>query len=274
MNVMLFSTIYMLYEVHPPICNQVQNILLIRKLHPLNMYSSISFITLLTATFFRNLAYGQLLGAINHIGDELGGVVLVTIENNSTGNYSMEALNNLFDSANPYQPLNVRNLAGQAVDLIGTVASYGSSLSDADFISMPPGALWQRELNMTEYLEPDSTIAKPTSECYVISIPSGMWAINTTSFTANEDLATGFFNKEDPALTFVQVKSTPLHVNITSLPETDYTAAALASMTADPAPTQAAATLIEPSATAGLGGGAPASGSNINEYLTSDANLS
>ncbi|KAK4694676.1 hypothetical protein P7C71_g2945, partial [Lecanoromycetidae sp. Uapishka_2] len=237
------------------------------------MCASISFMTLLTATLFQGLVNGQLLGAINHIGDELGGMVLVTLENNSTGNYSMEAINNLFDDANPYQPLNVNNLAGEAINLLGNLASYGP-LSDTDFISMPPGAFWQREFNMTEYLPPDSTIAKPTSECYVVSISSGMWAINTTSFTANEDLATGFFNKKDPALTYVQVVSTPLHVNITSLPETDYTAAALASVTAEPAPTQVAATLIIPSETAGPGGSAPAYGSSINSYLSSDDALS
>lgn len=236
------------------------------------MYSSTRFITLLATTLFQSYACGQLLGAVNHLGDELGGLVLVTIENNSTGNYSMEAINNLFDSANPYQPLDVRDMAGQAVDLLGTTASYGS-LSDADFISMPPGALWQREFNMTEYLEPDSTIAKPTSECYVVSIPSGMWAINTTSFTSGEDLATGFFDREDPALSYVQIISTPLHVNITSLPETDYTAAAMASMTAELAPTQAAATMIEPSATAGLGGAAPIYGSSIDSYVADSAVL-
>ncbi len=233
------------------------------------MYSSFRFITLVTASLFQQFAYGQLLGAVNHIGDELGGLVLVTIENNSTGNYSMEAINNLFDATNPYQPLSIRNQAGQAVHLIGTLASYGS-LSDSDFISMPPGAIWQREFNMTEYLPPNSSLTKPTSGCYVVSIPSGMWAINTTAFTAGEDLATGFFNKQDPALTYVKVVSTPLHVNITSLPESGYTADALASMTAEPAPTQPAATLIVPSGTVGLGGGAPTDGTSIDSYLTSN----
>jgi len=235
------------------------------------MYFSFSFITLLTVSSFQHFGNGQLLGAINHMGDELGGLVLVTIENNSTGNYSMEAINNLFDSANPYEPLNVRNLAGQAVNLIGTVASYGQ-LSDANFLSMPPGALWQREFNMTEYMEPDATITKPTSNCYVVNIAAGMWAINTTAFTAGENLATGFFNQKDPALTYVKVVSTPLHVNITSVPLPAGAAglAAQASLTVAPAPTQAAATLIEPSGTVGLGGGNPTTGSSIDTYLSSN----
>ena len=234
------------------------------------MYSFFSFTTLFTACLFQKYAIGQLFGAINHIGDELGGLVLVTIENNSTGNYSMEAINNLFDSNNPYQPLTVNTVAGKAVNLLGSLYSYGT-LSDLYFVSMPPGAIWQREFNLTEYLAPDYTITKPTSICYVVSIPSGMWAINTTAFTAGEDLATGFFNKEDPALTYLKVQSVPIHVNITSMPETDYTAPALASMTAEYAPTQAAATLVVPSSTAvGLGGGGPVAGTSIDPYLTSD----
>ena len=160
------------------------------------MYSSTAFIlnALFTATLFQPLVTAQqLVGSILHAGDEGDGLVVVTVENNSTSNFSIEARNNLFDTEYPWQPLNITNMAGAAVKLLGAQYAYGQ-LDDAAFVSMPAGAVWQRELNISSYLPPDDTITKPTSNCYTVAFPDGFWAIKTDDMPSGESLATEFLS--------------------------------------------------------------------------------
>ena len=222
-------------------------------------HSKLGTALFLTYTFLQSrLATAQLIGSINHYGDETDGFLSVTVENNGTANYSIEARNNLFDDLNPYRPLVVKNLAGQIVPLVGTLYPYGS-VDDSAFIGMSPGSIWQRILNMTEYIEPDTTASQPHSECFSVGFPSGIFAVNTTDFVAGENLATGFLGHDAVELF---VAATPLHLNITVgaglQAEAQATTAAVG--------VQAPATLVAGTGT-GLGASTPSVGSNINDYL-------
>lgn len=227
------------------------------------MYHSIAFGALFTTTFLHRFAASQFVGTIANVGAETSGLLMVTIENNSTGNYSFEARNNLFDNANPYQPLTVRTLAGTIVTLVGALYPYGE-LTDSAFITMSPGAIWQKELNMTEYIPFDPTLKIPTSECFSVSIPDGLFAVNTTDFVQGEDLATAFF-KGDTVEIFVEAPA--LHLNITVLPGTNLQ---IASQTATSVSVgkQPAATLVQGTESAGPGGAEPTGGlgTSIDAY--------
>lgn len=190
-----------------------------------NMHSSTALIlsAILTAPFLQPFVNGQqLYGSIMHIGEEGNGLVVITVENNSTSNFSIEARNNLFDTDNPWQPMNVTNFAGTAVALVGAEYSYGR-LDDASFISMPSGAVWRRELNMTAYMPPDTTITKPTAKCYYVSFPNGFWAINTSNMPEGEELATQFLTPGANRLVDLPVVSNILHLNISAVPATPTT---------------------------------------------------
>ena len=227
------------------------------------MYQSAFLSALLLTVGLQRYAQAQFAGAITHVGPETDGILMVMIENNSTGNYSIEARNNLFDDANPYQPIVIQTLAGKRLTLVGTQAPYGQ-LTDSAFLTMPPGAIWQRTLNMTEYIPPDATATKSYSECFTASFPDGIFAVNTTDFQPDEDLATGFL-KGDSVQIFIEAP--PLHLNIT----VQAGAAAAAVESTATVGTQAAATLILGTATAvGHGGAAPTLGSSIDTY-TNDA---
>lgn len=205
------------------------------------MHSSTAIIlsAFFTATFFQPLVNGQqLYGSIMHKGEEGNGLVVITVENNSTSNFSIEARNNLFDTDNPWQPMNVTNFAGTEVALVGAEYSYGK-LDDASFVSMPAGAIWQRELNMTAYMPPDTTITKPTAKCYYVTFPSGFWAINTSNMPEGEQLATQFLTPGASRLVNLPVVSNILHLNISALPASPATLIATTqAIPEEPAPTE------------------------------------
>lgn len=205
------------------------------------MHSSAALIlsAFFTATFFQPFVNGQqLYGSIVHKGEEGNGVVIITVENNSTANFSIEARNNLFDMDNPWQPMNVTNLAGTEISLVGAEYSYGK-LDDGAFVSMPAGAVWQRELNLTAYMPPDTTTTKPTTKCYYVSFPNGFWAINTSNMPQGEDLATQFLTPGANRLVDLPVVSNVLHLNISTLPASPATLIATTqAIPEEPAPTE------------------------------------
>ncbi len=228
------------------------------------MYRSLTLAAFFTSCVQR-LTTAQFTGTLSSIHGETDGILEVLIENTSTGNYSIEARNNLFDDVNPYQPLAVKNLVGTNMVLVGSQAVYGP-LSDAAFITMSPGAVWRRTLNMTEYMLPDPTLLKPSSECFTIRFPDGIFAVNTTAFVANEDLATGFLKG---ASAEIFVTATPLHMNITIMPgKLPAAVAATATVGA-----QLAGELVQGTATGGLGGAAPTVGASIDSYTLGSTSL-
>ena len=194
---------------------------------------------LFTAALFQPFADGQqLYGSILHSGAEGNGIVLITLENNSTSNYSIGARNNLFDTYNPWQPMNVTNIAGKQVTLVGAEYSYGL-LDDASFVPMPAGAQWQRELNITSYMPADATITQPTSNCYYVAFPNGFWAINTTDMPEGENLATQFLTPGANRLVDLIIVSNVLHLNVTTVPAGPATlVAATAAIPQQPAPAE------------------------------------
>ena len=187
-------------------------------------------------------------------------MVLITVENNSTYNYSVEARNNLFDTNNPWQPMNITNLAGTEVSLLGAEYAYGL-LDDASFVQMPAGSKWQRELNITAYMPPDTTITKPTSKCYYVTFPNGFWAINTSAMPPGMDLATQFLTPGANRLVDLFIVSNILHINITTLPASPATLVA----TTVAVPPQPAATEMLGTQTIGLTV-IQTDGTSIDEY--------
>ena len=206
------------------------------------------FGALFTTTLLQpHVAAQQLFGSIVHSGIESDGMILVTVENNSTSNFSIEARNNLFDLEHPWQPMTVTNLAGKAISLVGAEYAYGQ-LDDSSFLPMPSGAIWRRELNITSYMPPDTTITKATTNCYAITFPDGFWSINADNLQAGENLATEFLKPGASRLVDLSIYSGALHLNITSIPAGPATLVA----TAEAIPQQAEATEVLGSQTIGI----------------------
>ena len=118
--------------------------------------------------------------------------------------------------------MNITNLANKQVSLVGAQYQYGE-LDDASFLPMPAGAVWQRVLNLTEYLPPDNTITKPTSNCYYVTFPDGFWAINTSNMPAGKSLASQFLAPSGNSLVDLYINSNVLHLNITTTPPSSVT---------------------------------------------------
>ena len=210
------------------------------------MHSSAASIlrALFTVTLIHPFVNGQqLVGSISQPGAEDDGVILITVENNSTHNYSVEARNNLFDTYHPWQPMNITNMQGKQITLVGAEYAYGT-LDDSSFVTMPGGAIWQREINVTAYMPPDDTITKPTSACYYVTFPDGFWAIDSTGMPAGETLATEFLTPGADRLVDLHIVSNILHLNITTVPGTSASAAVVATTAVIP---------IQPAATEVLG---------------------
>ncbi|MCJ1456952.1 hypothetical protein MMC28_007318 [Mycoblastus sanguinarius] len=230
----------------------------------LTMYRSFFSNALFALSLPLPFAASQLIGSINYVTNDLDGLLAVTIENQSEGNYSMLARNNLFDNQNPYRPLQVKNQAGAAVALIGEQYAYGE-LNDEAFMTFPPGAIWQREFNMSEYIPPDATITKAYSECFVVTMPpDGLFGINTTNIQAGEALANLYLNQP---LDDIFISTIPLHLNITVQPGVPGSAASAATASI---PTQAAATEVLGSLTMSAGQPAQTAGTSIDQFLSSD----
>ena len=217
---------------------------------------------LFTATLFQPFVNGQqLYGSIVPSGGEGEGLVTITVENNSTNNYSIEARNNLFDNYNPWQPVNITNLANKEISLVGAEYQYGQ-LDDASFVPMPAGSIWQRKLNLTAYMPPDTTITQPTSKCYYVTFPSGFWAINTSNMPAGKSLASQFLSPGGSSLVDLYINSNVLHTNITTIPASPATLIA----TAAAIPQQpAAAELLGTQTVAPLA--IQTDGTSIDEYI-------
>ena len=210
------------------------------------MHSSTASIlrALFTATLIHPFVSGQqLVGSISQPGAENDGVILITVENNSTHNYSVEARNNLFDTYHTWQPMNITDMQGKQITLVGAEYAYGQ-LDDSSFVTMPGGAIWQREINITAYMPPDDTITKPTSACYYVTFPDGFWAIDSTGMPAGETLATEFLTPGAARLVDLHIVSNILHLNVTTVPATSASAVAVATTAAIP---------IEPAATEVVG---------------------
>ena len=217
--------------------------------------------TVFTATLFQCFVNGQqLIGSILHSGVEGDGMVLVTVENNGTRDYSVEARNNLFDTNSPYEPMNVSSLAGTQVQLVGAEYPYGL-LTDASFVQLPAGAIWQRELNITAYMPADITITKPTASCYYVTFPDGFWAIDTTGMPSGENLATEFLTPGASRLVDLYIASNILHLNVTTVPGSGATLTA----TTAAIPQQPAATEIVGSQTIGIAS-SETIGTSIDQY--------
>ena len=235
------------------------------------MHSSTASIltALFTATLFQPFVNGQqLYGTIRASGAEGAGIITVTVENNSTKNFSIEARNNLFDTYNPWQPMNITDLSNKQVTLVGAEYQYGQ-LDDSSFLPMPAGAIWQRELNLTAYMPPDTTITKPTSKCYYVTFPDGFWAIDTSNMPAGKSLATEFLSQGSSTLVDLYIDSNVLHTNITTTPASPATLVA----TAAAIPQQPAATELVGTQTVGSLA-VQTDGTSIDEYLVGGDTLS
>ena len=228
------------------------------------MHSSTASIlgVLITTTLIHPFVHGQqLVGSIAQSGISNDGIIVVTVENNSTHNYSVEARNNLFDTYHPWQPMNITSMQGKTITLVGAEYAYGV-LDDSSFVTMPSGAVWQREINITAYMPPDNTITKPTSACYYVTFPDGFWAIDSTGMPAGETLATQFLTPGANRLVDLYIVSNILHLNITTVPGTSESIVATTAVI----PIQPAATEILGSQTIGLNP-AQTIGTSIDQYV-------
>ena len=227
------------------------------------MHSSTASIlrALFTATLIHPFVSGQqLVGSITQSGVENDGIIVVNVENNSTHSYSVEARNNLFDTYHPWQPMNITSMQGKQIIPVGAEYAYGQ-LDDSSFVTMPSGAVWQREINVTAYMPPDNTITKPITACYYVTFPDGFWAIDSTGMPAGETLATEFLTPGASRLVDLHIVSNILHLNITTLPGKS----ASIVVTTAVIPTQPAATEISGTQIIGL---TPAEtiGTSIDQY--------
>ncbi|KAL8660668.1 MAG: hypothetical protein Q9202_006325 [Teloschistes flavicans] len=153
--------------------------------------------------------------------------LLATVSNNSTTNYAVLAKNNLFDDAYPFNPISVTTLYGTPVTLVGSRHGY-SSIDDTQFRAFPPGMVWERYFNMSDYMPPSSSIKVPTSQCFQWQLPKTIEALNLDRATAGQGLADIYFSY---GLTDVTVDSNPIHFNVTIAPGTPTAGAASAVQT-------------------------------------------
>ncbi|KAL8636350.1 MAG: hypothetical protein Q9228_006248 [Teloschistes exilis] len=147
--------------------------------------------------------------------------LLATVSNNSTTNYAVLAKNNLFDDAYPYNPISVTTLYGTAVTLLGSRHPY-ASIDDTQFKAFPPGMVWERYFNMSDFMPPSPSINKPTSQCFQFQLPKSIEALNLDQAKAGQGLADIYFTS---GLADVTVESNPIHYNVTLTPGTPTTGA-------------------------------------------------
>ncbi|KAL8732102.1 MAG: hypothetical protein Q9181_004080 [Wetmoreana brouardii] len=148
--------------------------------------------------------------------------VLATVSNNSTTHYAVLAKNNLFDDAYAFNPLIVTTLYGAPVTLVGRRYAY-PSIEDNQFKDFPPGTVWERYFNMSDFMPPSSSIKTPTSQCHVFTLPPTVEALNLDNAKPGQKLADLFLSE---GLTEVKVDSQPIHMNVTIAPSAATTTAA------------------------------------------------
>ncbi|KAL8655456.1 MAG: hypothetical protein Q9210_000853 [Variospora velana] len=143
-------------------------------------------------------------------------LVLASISNNSTTNYAILAKNNIFDDNYTYAPLQVQSLSGERVTLVGARHTY-PEIEDSQFKSFPVGAVWERYLNMSDYMPPSPDIQTPMSQCFQFALAERVEGLNLDLATATQKLADLFLTN---GLAQVAVESNPLHMNVTVAPGT------------------------------------------------------
>ncbi|KAI4145719.1 MAG: hypothetical protein LQ341_002295 [Variospora aurantia] len=143
-------------------------------------------------------------------------LVLASISNNSTTNYYILAKNNIFDNEHTYRPLQVQTLSEEPVTLVGGRYHY-PQMADTQFKNFPVGAVWQRYLNMSDYMPPSPDIQIPTSKCFQFALPQKVEALNVDVKKADQLFSDLFLIN---GLVQVPVESNPLRMNVTVAPGT------------------------------------------------------
>ncbi|KAL8859754.1 MAG: hypothetical protein Q9178_003869 [Gyalolechia marmorata] len=138
-------------------------------------------------------------------------LVLASIRNTSPVHYAILTKNNLFDDLYPYRPLSVSNLPGGFVTLVGTRFSY-PSIDDSQFRDFPPGTIWERYFNMSQYMPSYPEIQGQESRCFSFQLPKDIEALVIGDAQAKPRLADLFLTQ---GLARVSLISNPLHMNVT-----------------------------------------------------------
>ena len=172
---------------------------------------------------FATYATTQLIGELKYDMEE---TMVITITNPTIFNFSMIGSNDLFDRFNevPFQPIQLTNVTGAKVTMNGTRYQV-PPLSDEAFFSLPPNGDFRRAINMSNYLlgpprTPENISGtKMKSACFVATLPSSLYGVNTTNIENGEALANYYLTK---GLTSIKIASYPIHFNY-SIP-VDFTA--------------------------------------------------
>ena len=138
-------------------------------------------------------------------------LVLATIRNTGGVHYAVLTKNNLFDDLYPYRPLTVTSLPGEAVSLVGSRFSY-PSIDDSQFRDFPPGTIWERYFNMSQYMPSYPEIQGQESRCFSFRLPRDIEALVIDGAQAKPRLADLFLTQ---GLDRVMLASNPLHMNVT-----------------------------------------------------------
>ncbi|KAL8910271.1 MAG: hypothetical protein Q9171_004435 [Xanthocarpia ochracea] len=138
-------------------------------------------------------------------------LVLATVRNTGGVHYSILTKNNLFDDLYPYRPLTVTSLPGVPVPLVGTRFSY-PSIDDSQFRDFPPGTIWERYFNMSQYMPSYPEIQGQESRCFSFQLPRDIEALVLEDPEAKPRLADLFLTQ---GLDRVSLASNPLHMNVT-----------------------------------------------------------
>ena len=166
-------------------------------------FSSVLLLTTYTAA--------QLLGQLTYDGEE---TMVIKISNPSEENITMIGSNSLFDRLNevPYQPFSLTNITGSPVTLNGT-RYQTPPLTDDAFTDILPGDTWSRAVNISNYILGSSVVGdagKAKSECFVATLPTSAYGLNTTDFEPGEALANYYLTK---GLSSIKITSVPIHFN-------------------------------------------------------------
>ncbi|KAL8785788.1 MAG: hypothetical protein Q9213_003166 [Squamulea squamosa] len=169
-------------------------------------------------------------------------LVLATVSNNSTAHYAILTKNNLFDDTHPYRPLLATSLSRAPITLVGSRYPY-PLIEDAQFRDFPPGSVWERYFNMSQYLPPVADASAPESRCFSFQLPKTVEALAIDDTQTGQHLADIFLSQ---GLTNVELVSNPLHMNATVTPSRG-TATAAAAGAAQSIPAQSAGVFLLPS---------------------------
>ncbi|KAL8773748.1 MAG: hypothetical protein Q9209_001516 [Squamulea sp. 1 TL-2023] len=156
----------------------------------------------------------QFLGRLTWYSQQQPDLVLASISNNSTAHYAILTKNNLFDDSHPYRPLLAASLSRAPITLLGSRYPY-PTIEDAQFRDFPPGSVWERYFNMSQYLPPVADARAPESRCFSFQLPRTVEALAIDDNKTGQHLADIFLSQ---GLTNVELVSNPLHMNVTVTP--------------------------------------------------------